>query len=118
MFHYETLYAVCTDRGYKSKKEISEDLSKILGKEPSTISSQMKDGWNLSLDDAARIAMYFEMTPKEFCDTFLYGLFEETPSGSYRCKPLVRQKRKENPDENRQRTRQEIIDFFYATHQK
>lgn len=63
-------------------QQIAVAISQDTGLSVSTIQNKIYSG-HFSREEMLVIASYFEMTPKEFCDVFLNGLFYENELGHY-----------------------------------
>lgn len=50
-------------------------LAKVLGVNTSTVKAKISQS-RLSHDDTIRIARFLHLTPQEYCDIFLKGVFE------------------------------------------
>lgn len=77
--------SIARDRGYGSLRTVIYRLSRDIDATPKQIERLFKTGrwrWEYILF----LGDYFQMTPKEFCDTFLHGYFQEDRSGHYRAK--------------------------------
>lgn len=114
LLNSEILYSIGKDRGYYSKQDLCNAIATLLDKTPQTVYQQISSRRDFSIEQAARIGFLLEMTPKEFCDTFLSGLFIETPSGSFRVRDLYSMKpqptvvkKKRRIQANRDRLKQE-----------
>lgn len=54
-------------------------LAKVLGVSKTTVKAKISQS-RLSHEDTIRIAQFLKLTPQEYCDMFLKGVFkEETP---------------------------------------
>lgn len=59
-------------------------LSPVMQRTPSHIKRKVEGGgW--SLEETAVVGTFFEMSPAEYCDTFLNGLFDENSVGRVVC---------------------------------
>lgn len=79
----DTLMKVAKSRGYYSKRSVVESLHKVLGIGKSTIYRKVKGDVPFNLSECCVIASTYEMTPREFCEVFLSGLFIEDSTGRY-----------------------------------
>lgn len=78
----EKLLEVTKHRGYNTIRAVANGLSKYFGIYPKSIEKKIITG-HFSREEMIVIAAYFEMTPKEFCDVFLNGVFNENDLGHY-----------------------------------
>lgn len=78
----EKLTEVTKHRGYYTAKAVAQILSQNTGLSVSTWVSKISTG-HFSREEMVYVAAYFEMTPKEFCDVFLHGLFNEDSLGHF-----------------------------------
>ena len=78
----DKLIEVTKHRGYYTFGAVAKGLSQVMELKPSTLESKISSG-HFSREEMIVIAAYFEMTPKEFCDVFLNGLFEENDLGHF-----------------------------------
>lgn len=100
----DTLRQIAQDRGYFNDLSMSAVISEALNITVSGAKSMLESG-RLTWSQCIIIGAVFEMTPKEFCDTFLHGYFHEVTDGvfkarvddveslldaPYRAKPLIR----------------------------
>lgn len=81
-YSHEKLIEVTKHRGYYNVKSVALAISQNTGLSVGTITSKIYSG-HFSREEMLVIASYFEMTPKEFCDVFLNGLFSENSLGHY-----------------------------------
>ena len=82
--YYSTdkLIEMAKHRGYYNLHAIAVGISQDTGLAVSTLQTKINSG-HFSREEMIVIAAYFEMTPKEFCDVFLNGLFNENDLGHY-----------------------------------
>lgn len=78
----EKLIQVTRHRGYYNIRAVAQALSQNTDKSLATWRTKIGSG-NFSREEMIFIASYFEMTPKEFCDVFLHGLFNENELGHF-----------------------------------
>lgn len=76
------LIEVTKHRGYYNVHSVAVALSQDTGLSVSTLENKISSG-HFSREEMIVIASYFEMTPKEFCDVFLNGLFNENHLGHF-----------------------------------
>ncbi len=81
-YSHEKLIEVTKHRGYYNTKSVAIAISQNIGLSVSTVTNKIHTG-HFSREEMIVIAAYFEMTPKEFCDVFLNGLFNEDSLGHY-----------------------------------
>lgn len=112
-FNEDSLLSICKDRGFYRTRDVYDSLGKVIGIEPASMRAKVREG-KFTLEQTTWIAGALEMTPKEYCDTFLNGLFVETASGTYRCKPMLMKQptRKETKLTKQQQAREETLKFF------
>lgn len=78
----DKLIEMAKHRGYFSLHAIAVGISQDTGLSVSTLQNKISSG-HFSREEMIVIASYFEMTPKEFCDVFLHGLFNENDLGHF-----------------------------------
>lgn len=80
----ERFLLVAADRGYLTERSVIYDISQTLDVSMAEARRMLRKGrWKM--EHVLIIAAKFEMTPKEFCDCFLYGLFFEDDQGQFRA---------------------------------
>lgn len=108
---------VCADRGYTHERTVVYAVAEQLNLARSTTQELLSTG-RMRWEQILVIGAFFEMTPKEFCDVFLSGFFEETEQGHYRCSlehkdwVLNPPKIRENPVEKKKLEAVKIIDLI------
>lgn len=80
----ERLMAIARDRGYFTEVAVSAAIADALNITISGADKLLKSG-RLTWSQCIIIGAVFEMTPKEFCDTFLSGYFREVADGVYKA---------------------------------
>lgn len=80
----ETLMSVASDRGYRSESSLSLAISREFGIPFRSAEHIIKTG-RMTWGQVACLGSFLEMTPKEFCDTFLHGYFIETTQGTFQA---------------------------------
>lgn len=80
----ERLMAIARDRGYFTEVAVSAAIADVLNITISGADKLLKSG-RLTWSQCIIIGAVFEMTPKEFCDTFLSGYFREVADGVYKA---------------------------------
>lgn len=75
-FNAETLYTIGRDRGYLTKDSLLFDISRTLEMSLSATKEAIRTG-KLTYGQVLIIGGLLQMTPREFCDTFLYDYFKE-----------------------------------------
>lgn len=76
---------VVKHRGYMTERAVIDALVPVLEMTKKRVSFRVRTGrW--SVEQMFVIAAYFEMTPKEFYDSFMHGLFIADREGHYVCK--------------------------------
>ena len=91
----ETLLVIASDRGYRSEAALADAISKELGIPFKSVKRFLETG-RMTWGQVVCLGAFLEMTPKEFCDTFLHGFFQETSEGTFRGRvesyaPLLQQ---------------------------
>lgn len=81
----DKLMSVARDRGYFTEIGIASIISEALNITITSANALIKTG-KLSWGQCMVIGAVFEMTPKEFCDVFMSGYFQEVADGVYRAK--------------------------------
>lgn len=79
----ETLKLIARDRGYFTDEGFTYDLSRELELGYTEMQKALKSG-QLTFGQVLLIGSFLEMTPREFCDTFLRDYFKDN-HGSYRA---------------------------------
>ena len=80
----DTLMQIARDRGYFTETAIIAAVSDALNISLHGAEELLKQG-RLSWSQCIIIGAVFEMTPKEFCDTFLHGYFREVADGVFKA---------------------------------
>lgn len=83
-FDLNKLMQVVAHRGYLTEKAIADAMSPIFGLTSAEIIRKLKKG-RLTKEECEVLGSYFEMTMKEYYDTFMCGLFVEDQEGHYVC---------------------------------
>lgn len=83
-FSKDILMSVANSRGYLTERATAFGISTALGIKQNVAKQKLRSG-RFTLEESMVIGSYFEMTPKEFCDVFLNGLFEENSVGVFIC---------------------------------
>lgn len=98
----DTFFLVATDRGYQTEEAVVSMVGKELRLDRFRAKLSLEDG-KFTWGQVLVLGAFMEMTPKEFCDTFLAGYFQEA-FGEYRAdyehinkEALLKRARKENP---------------------
>ena len=79
----ERFLLIASDRGYQTENALVADISKELNLDRSAVRLLMEKG-RFTWGQVIVLGAMFEMTPKEFCDTFLAGYFVNR-NGIYRA---------------------------------
>lgn len=79
----ERFLLIAADRGYQTESALVADIAKELVLDRSGVRVLMEKG-RFTWGQVLCLGAMFEMTPKEFCDTFLAGYFVEH-NGNYRA---------------------------------
>lgn len=90
-FNRQTLELVMKDRGYFTHRAMVDKLARSLYKQNRNIERMLSTG-AFTWEEILVIGHTFEMTAKEFSDTFLSGYFQEDREGHFKC-------HLDNPDE-------------------
>lgn len=77
-----TLMSIAHDRGYRTEQAVVYVLSMELGCTMSTAKRILETG-RMTWGQVMVIGALFEMTPREFCDTFMRGYFKENAAGVF-----------------------------------
>lgn len=80
----EKLIKIANDRGYMTEDAITMALARVANMPWKTAKAIMENG-RLSWGRVLVLGAFFEMTPKEFVDTFMPGYFEEVTPGNFRA---------------------------------
>ncbi len=78
------LMQVAADRGYYSELATAYAIEECLEMPKQAVKRLLTEG-KFSWGQVLVLGALFEMTPKEFCDTFLRGYFIEQPGGEWRA---------------------------------
>lgn len=78
----QTLLKIASDRGYRTEQAVVYVLSSELGCAMATAKRILETG-RMTWGQVMVIGALFEMTPREFCDTFMQGYFKETAAGTF-----------------------------------
>lgn len=79
----ERFLLIASDRGYQTENALVADIAKELNLDRSAVRLLMEKG-RFTWGQVIVLGAMFEMTPKEFCDTFLAGYFVNR-NGIYRA---------------------------------
>lgn len=79
----KVLKQIALNRGYYTDEALAQCLAEHMGKRPHVIMRKINQGF--TQNEGAVVASFLEMSPKEYCDTFLHGLFKATREGHYVC---------------------------------
>lgn len=121
-YSHEKLIEVTKHRGYYNIKSVAIAISQNTGLSVTTITNKIHSG-HFSREEMIVIASYFEMTPKEFCDVFLNGLFNENSLGHYIAHidsayavlhPPKEKSAWQKQKEKKQKEREELLDTIDA----
>ena len=83
-YSYSILMKVARSRGYETVDSVVRHLAPILGKTRRNTLDKLMNGM-LSRSECHVIGAFFQMTPVEYTDVFLNGLFVEITDGKYVC---------------------------------
>jgi len=116
-FNDDVLIEVGRDRGYANLDALAKGLSKVLDAPWKSVRNNIKSG-RITVEDSFLIADWFAMTPKEYCDVFLNGLFVIDENGHYVArvddpayirKPNRDKPTKEELDERKEAKREAVL---------
>lgn len=98
----DKFFLIANDRGYQTEEAVVSMVGKELRLDRFKAKLSLEDG-KFTWGQVLVLGAFMEMTPKEFCDTFLAGYFVEA-FGEYRAdyehinkEALLKRARKENP---------------------
>ncbi len=80
----ETLLSIAKDRGYMTKRALENGLASLLSTTPGIAGRRIKDG-KFTKEECEVIGSFFEMSMREYYDTFMNGLFVIDSTGRYVC---------------------------------
>lgn len=80
----EKFLLIARDRGYQTEEALIFDVAEELRMERSKAASALKSG-RFTWGQVLYLGAMMQMTPKEFCDTFLSGYFIEHNDDEYRA---------------------------------
>jgi hypothetical protein len=80
----EILMTIARDRGFFTEVAVVAAIAEALNMTVSGTKKMIESG-KLTWSQCIIIGAIFEMTPKEFCDTFLAGYFKEVADGVFRA---------------------------------
>lgn len=80
----EVLMSIARDRGFFTEVAVVAAVAEALNMTVSGTKKMIESG-KLTWSQCIIIGAIFEMTPKEFCDTFLAGYFKEVADGVFRA---------------------------------
>ena len=78
------LDTVARTRGFRTKEGVDYAVANELSITMRSATRLINNG-KLTWGQCILIGALFEMTPKEFCDVFMYNYFKETPTGDFRA---------------------------------
>lgn len=78
----ETLMMVASDRGYRTEQALIYAVSIELGCTMYSAKRIIETG-RMTWGQVMVIGAMLEMTPREFCDTFMHGYFKESSVGTF-----------------------------------
>lgn len=81
-WNIETLKKIAYDRGFFTERSFIYHISQELQLSYTATRTLLKTG-AFTFGQALIVGAYLEMTPKEFCDTFLYNYFRDPGFGSF-----------------------------------
>lgn len=80
----DKLMEVARHRGYVTVDAVASALAETFGMTKRRMKNRLMRG-NFTKEECEVIGSYFEMTMKEYYDTFMRGLFVEDQEGHYIC---------------------------------
>ena len=81
-YNRKAFISIARDRGYMSDISLCYHMGKLLGCSQSTAQNMIRQG-AFGVSAILAISAWLEMTPKEFCDTWLHGYFQEDAQGHF-----------------------------------
>lgn len=78
------LDTIARTRGFRTKEGVDYAVANELGITMRSATRIINNG-KMTWGQCILIGAMFEMTPKEFCDIFMYDYFKETPTGDFRA---------------------------------
>lgn len=78
------LDVIARTRGFRTKEGVDYAVANELGMTMRSATRIINNG-KMTWGQCILIGAMFEMTPKEFCDVFMYNYFKETPTGDFRA---------------------------------
>lgn len=78
------LDTIARTRGFRTKDGLDYAVANELGITMRSATRIINNG-KMTWGQCILIGAMLEMTPKEFCDVFMYDYFKETPSGDFRA---------------------------------
>ena len=78
------LDAIARTRGFRTREGVDYAVANELGITMRSATRIVNNG-KMTWGQCILIGAMFEMTPKEFCDVFMYDYFKETPTGDFRA---------------------------------
>lgn len=85
-YDYDKLMQVVKHRGYLTPRSVAQVIKRVFGISLQAAEKKLDGTTRWSFEESFVIASYFEMTTKEYCDTFLNGLFKVDREGHFVCK--------------------------------
>lgn len=75
---------IARDRGYISDAILEQTVSKLIGvKTIAMVRDRLHGRQSISFAESFVLASFFRMTPKEYADTFISGIFVEDREGHF-----------------------------------
>lgn len=90
-YNKSALRAVAKDRGY-TELELRKEMQKAFPRKSNIYLQKFNGTLDFFLQDIVFLGRLLEMSPKEFCECFLAGLFVEDAAGNVRCKKLIQER--------------------------
>lgn len=75
---------IARTRGFRTKDGVDYAIANELGMTMRSATRIVNNG-KMTWGQCILIGAMLEMTPKEFCDVFMYNYFKETPTGDFRA---------------------------------
>lgn len=80
-YRSDILIKIGKDRGYYTKRALVQRIGKLLRRGERQAAKRLYGYMPFTFLESFIVADFFEMTPAEYCDTFLNGLFKENERG-------------------------------------
>ena len=84
LYSYENMKKIAESRGYMSARAIAFRLAPLLGMTEQSVKAKLKSG-TFSMDETFITGAFFQMSPEEYYEVFMGGLFRKNNAGRYVC---------------------------------